>query len=339
MLKLLRLSKHLVLFCTLTIICSFHTAKLSAAQEFRLGIIGLDTLHSTVFSRIINDRDNETDNYNIRVIAAYPYGSTRIAQNAEHIPKYSKEIQGYGVSIEPDLDKLINSVDGIMLMTNDGTMHLQQIMPVFKAGKPVFLDKPVAANLVDAIKIYQAAEKYDVPLFSASALRYLDKAQSVRHANAVGKVLGADGYSPMYLEPQHTDYYWYAMHSVETIYTLLGPGCKRVKRIIGEYSDLIIGEWADGRIGTVRADRGGRQFYGGIAYGSDTVLAVGPFKGYEPLVHKIIEFFRTGKSPVAAAETLEIYTFMQAADISKQKKGKWVELATVFAKAKKQAEN
>ena len=42
-----------------------------------------------------------------------------------------------------------------MLETNDGNLHLEQAIEVLKSGKPMFIDKPVAADLVDAITIFK----------------------------------------------------------------------------------------------------------------------------------------------------------------------------------------
>ena len=49
-----------------------------------------------------------------------------------------------------------------MLETNDGNLHLEQAIEVLKAGKPMFIDKPVAADLVDAIAIFKLADQYNV---------------------------------------------------------------------------------------------------------------------------------------------------------------------------------
>ena len=48
----------------------------------------------------------------------------------------------------------------------------------------------------------------------------------------------------------------------------------------------------------------------------------GGYGGYEPLVVEIAKFFKTGKPPVSAEETLEIFAFMEAADESKRKGGR-----------------
>ena len=35
----------------------------------------------------------------------------------------------------------------VLLETNDGRLHLEQALQVMKAGKRMFIDKPVAASL------------------------------------------------------------------------------------------------------------------------------------------------------------------------------------------------
>ncbi|MCB1211299.1 MAG: hypothetical protein KDK97_18380, partial [Verrucomicrobiales bacterium] len=59
---------------------------------------------------------------------------------------------------------------------------------------------------------------------------------------------------------------------------------------------------------------------------------------YEALCRQIGKFFRTGEPPVSEAETIEIFTFMEAADESLRQGGKPVALADVLAKAKAEAQ-
>ena len=299
------------------------------ADEIKVGIIGLDTSHSPAFTKIINDPKNPMMQ-GIKVTAAYPYGSTKIEASASRIPQYIKEIKEFGVQVMDSLDAVISASDVILLETNDGTLHLEQIMPVLKAKKPVFVDKPVAARLADVIRIYEAVEKYNVPMFSSSPLRYIEGAQKVRYQNAVGQVIGAEAYSPQKTEPSHTDLYWYGIHGVEILYTMMGTGCEYVRRITEKEQDMVIGKWKDGRIGTYKGVLQTRQYYGGTAYGTTGVLAVGPFEGYQTLVETVVQFFKDKKVPVADKETIEIYTFMEAADVSKNQGGEWVSLQNVY---------
>ena len=42
---------------------------------------------------------------------------------------------------------------------------------------------------------------------------------------------------------------------------------------------------------------------------------------YEPLINELIYFFDSGKPRVSAEKTLEIFSFMKAADLSKEENG------------------
>ena len=266
----------------------------------RIGIIGLDTSHSIAFE-----------------------------SSVKRIPGYTEEVKKLGIEISSSIEDLLAKSDYILLETNDGRPHLAQALQVIKAGKPLFVDKPVAGSLSDAIAIYEAAKKYKVPIFSSSSLRYMETAQDVANGK-IGKVLGADTFSPATLEKTHPDLFWYGIHGVEILYTVMGKGCKELVRIHTADTDIVVGTWADGRTGTFRGTRTGKHEYGGTAYGEKGNLTLGPFKGYDNLLDQIIAFFRSGIPPVSAEETLEIYTFMEAADESKRSGGRSVVLADVL---------
>jgi hypothetical protein len=107
-----------------------------------------------------------------------------------------------------------------------------------------------------------------------------------------------------------------------------------VTRVQTKDTDFVTGTWKDGRVGTFRGLRGGKQDYGALVFGSKAIAPSGGYGGYEPLVVEICQFFQTGKPPVSAEETLEIYAFMEAADESKRKDGVPVKLDDVLKKAR-----
>ncbi len=240
------------------------------------------------------------------------------------------------MDIVDSIDALLERVDCVLLETNDGRLHLEQALPVIKSGKPLFIDKPIAASLADAIAIFDAAEHYGVPVFSASALRYGKNTQAVRNGQ-IGKVLGCDAVSPCTLEATHPDLFWYGIHGVETLFTVMGTGCEKVSRASTPNAEVVVGQWSAGRLGTFRGMRSGPHYYGGLAIGEEKVLPIGDYAGYEPLLIEIIRFFRTGTPPVSRDETVEIFTFMQAAEESKRQDGASVTLASILEAAKQEA--
>ena len=298
----------------------------------KIGIIGLDTSHSPAFTKIFNIDSGKAEFQGFKVVAAYPHGSKDIESSVSRIPKYTEEVKTMGVQIVDSIPNMLKMVDVVLLETNDGRPHKEQALQVIKAGKPMFIDKPVAASLADAIVIYDEARKQKVPIFSCSSLRYIKGAQQVRYENKIGKVLAADTYSPATLEPHHPDLFWYGIHGVEILFTLMGKGCESVTRYNTPNQDIVIGQWTDGRVGTFRGTREGKHEYGGIAFGTEGNLVLERFEGYEALALKIAAFFKSKQSPIDDAETIEIYAFMEAADESKRKGGS-VKLKDVMERA------
>jgi WD40 repeat protein/predicted dehydrogenase len=308
-----------------------------AQRVLRAGIIGLDTSHVIGFTKLLNAETPAEGHAGCRVVAAYPKGSPDIESSVSRVPKYTEEIRELGVEIVDSIPALLEKVDVVLLETNDGRPHLEQVLPVLRAGKPVFVDKPIASSLSDAIVILKAAEHYEVPLFSSSVMRFFPDMQNVRDG-AIGEVTGCDAYSPCPIEPTHPDLFWYGIHGVETLFTVLGPECESVRRISNDDVELVIGQWSDGRIGTFRGLRRGRRGFGGTAFGEKGIRTLVRDGQYEYLVAAIVEFFRTGEAPVTAEETLAVYAFMEAADESKRRQGALVSLESVMSTAQTAAE-
>lgn len=301
----------------------------------RVGIIGLDTSHSIAFVNSLN-ADGVGDKYKgYRVVAAYPRGSYEIKSSYERIPDFTERVKAKGVEIVDSIQSLLQKVDVVLLETNDGRMHREQALEVIKAGKPMFIDKPIANSLLEAHDIFAAARKNNVPVFSSSSLRFSKGIQEIRNGK-IGKVTGADVFSPSPLEPHHTDFYWYGIHGVEMLFTVMGPGCESVTRFYTPEMDVVVGKWKDGRIGTFRGIREPEKArsYGGNAYGEKGSTLVDGKYDYNLLLAQLINFFETGKSPVPEDETLDICAFIDASQKSRKKNGKTVKLSDFYKKIK-----
>jgi len=298
------------------------------AADFRLGVIGTDTSHVPAFTKMLNGDPGAPDHVaGARVVAAFKGGSQDIESSVTRVDQYAEEIRTkWGVEIVPDIPALLAKVDGVLLSSVDGRFHLEQARPVIAAHKPLFIDKPLAATLEDAREIARLAKEAGVAWFSSSSLRYGAIGATMQFADATGAVT----WGPGPFEPHHyLDLSWYAIHPIEVLYTLLGPGCETVSRISGPDADVVVGRWKGGRIGTVRAIRPYSD-YGAVVFRAKEVVESHPKAAeatdYRPLVMEIVKFFQTGKPPVANAETLEMFAFMDAAQRSKEQGGRPVTL-------------
>ena len=327
------------LFLAAPFLCAPFFFAQEPVKPLRAGIIGLDTSHVVAFATTLNKGPKKPEDAakvaGVRVVAAYPQGSKDIESSTKRVPEYTAKMLELGVEIVDSIEDLVKRVDVVFLESNDGRVHLEQVRPVLAARKPVFIDKPIAGSLADTIRILDEAKQAGVALFCSSSLRYGKGTQAVR-AGSIGKVQSAETFSPASLEPSHPDLYWYGVHGCESLFTVMGTGCKSVKR--GTTADgkiEVTGTWEGGRAGIFReANSTDRKGYGGKAVGEKGEAAVGSYDGYDVLLFAIVEMFRSGVPPVTAEETMELYAFMEAADESKRRNGAEVTLKEVIAKAR-----
>jgi hypothetical protein len=300
-----------------------------AAKDLKAGIIGTDTSHVPAYTGIYAAHPE----WRIKVVAAFPGSSPDIPDSANRVQKFAETIRDKNnVEIVDSIDALLAKVDVVLIESVDGRPHLAQARPVLAAGKRLFIDKPFTGSLKDARELVRLSKESGTPFFSCSCARFQPEIWKLRTDPAsagIGKFLKVQGSSPMSLEPHHPDLFWYGIHGVETLFTVMGPGCVSVSRKIEGGLDITTGKWKDGRTGIFR----------GVVKGDyKPVVKVWGEKGeyespggfdYKGLVATMAEFFQTGKAPIDPAETLEIVEFMTAAQLSKERGGAEVMLEEV----------
>jgi predicted dehydrogenase len=308
----------------------------ASAEDLKLGIIGLDTSHVTAFTKIFNDPSDPKHVPGGKVVAAFKSSSADIPSSASRVDGYTETLQkDFGVKIVGSIEELCKLVDCVLIESVDGRPHLEQARPVIAAKKRLFIDKPIGGTLSDTLEIFRLAKEAGVPVFSSSAYRYYDTMVELKKVN-MGKIRSAISYGPSPLEEHHPDFFWYGIHPTEALFTVLGTGCESVVRTHTEDTDVVTATWSGGRIGIMHGLRTKPTPHQVTVFG-DNGFAQQKSGGdhYGPLVAQIMEFFKTGVSPVPAEETIEIFAFMEAADESKRRGGQPVKLSEVIEKARK----
>lgn len=302
------------------------------AADLRIGIIGCDTSHAVAFTQVMNDPKAQGHVEGVKVVALFKGGSPDIQSSWSRIEPNAKKLQeDFGVRVYDSIAALCQDVDCVLLESVDGRPHLEQIRPVLAARKPVFVDKPAAGSLRDTIEIFKLAKAAKVPIFSSSSLRFASNNLALRNG-LIGKVTYCETYGPCEIEPHHPDLFWYGIHGVEALYTVLGKGCQTVTRGTDARGKIeVVGLWKGGRKGVFREDAN----FHGKAIGEKGEAPAGSWDGYVPLVREIVQFFKTGVAPVQPEETIEIMAFMEAADESKRLGGAPVKIKDVIKRARK----
>jgi predicted dehydrogenase len=308
----------------------------SGAADLRVGIIGLDTSHVVAFTRALNDEANKDHVPGARVVAAFKSFSPDIPSSADRVEGFTKELgDRFGVELVASVEELCARVDVVMLENVDGRKHLELARPVIRAGKRLFIDKPLAASLADVLEIYRLADEAKVPVFTSSAYRYYDSMVELKQAS-IGDVRSAISYGPAHLEKTHPDFFWYGVHPAEALFTVMGTGCESVMRTSTPENDVVVGRWTGDRVGTLQGLRGKSTPHKVIVFGSKSVAEQKTgADSYAPLLRQVVTFFQTGVSPVPKEETIELFAFMAAADESQRLGGRPVRLDEVLAKARR----
>jgi len=308
---------------------SFLSTLSLTAAELRIGIIGCDTSHVVAFTETLNNAQARDHVPGGKVVAAYKGGSEDIPESVSRVNGYVKTLtEKYGVIMYDTIEDLCKNVDAVLLESLDGRPKLAQIKPVLVAKKPVFVDKPMAGSLRDVIEMFAMAKKRDVPMFTSSSLRFASNTVAV-HRGLIGTVTNAETFGPCELESHHPDLFWYGIHGVEALYAVMGTGCAMVQRTnTPDGKILVTGMWDRSRNGIFCEGK-----FHGIARGTEGEAPVGSFDGYVPLVRQIMTFFETKVAPVDPKQTIEIFAFMEAADLSKSRGGKPVKIDEVMARA------
>jgi len=303
------------------------------ADDLRIGIIGLDTSHSEQFTLRLNDPANPNHIPGARVVVAFPGGSPDIEESKTRIEGFTATVRDkFGVRIVGSVAEACKDVDAIMLLSLEGRPRLEQMKQIIAAGKPVFMDKPVAVSLKDAVEIYRLAGAAQTPVFSASAVRWYPGVLEVANAEPT-PARSVIAYGPAHVLPHHPDLFFYGVHPTEALFTAMGSGCLSVIRTTTPSASIVTGLWSGGRTGTLQAIHEGAMGYKLIRFGDKQITEQKSDGDYTPMLREIVKFFQTKQPPVSPKETLEIYAFMAAAEESKHRDGGRVTLREVMVKA------
>ncbi len=330
-----QITRHFGLLSWLTVLLLGLGTRAEPTSEkpLRAGMIGLDTSHVPAFAKIFGSPTATGDLAAVKVVVGYP-GGTDLPASRDRVQGFTRQLREMGVEIVDTIPALLERVDVVLLESVDGRIHWKEAAPVIRAHKPLFIDKPAAGSLADVLSIYTLAEKEGVPCFSSSSLRFAPGIQGLLNNQKLGTIAGAITWGPCTYQEGTPDMYFYGIHGIEPLYALMGVGCETVTRTRTADTDLITGVWKGGWVGSYRGIRNSKAEFGAVAFGSRAIVPTVTETGYEELCQEIGRFFRTGKAPVSAAETIEIFAFMEGADESRRRGGVPVSVPDLLAKAR-----
>lgn len=299
-------------------------------KTLRLGLIGLDTSHVEGFAALLNDPKNPDHVPGGTIVAGFAGGSPDFPLSASRVEGYTQKLRDtYQVKMFATPREVAASVDAVLHTTVDGRIHRTQFAEIAPLKRPVFLDKPFAVTSADARAIAALAREHGTPLFSSSSLRFAGALETALADHSGGRIIGADFFGPLNLQPTQPGFFWYGIHTAEMLFASLGTGCTSVRVASAADHEVATGVWRDGRIGVIRGYRSGSNAFGGVIHREKTPQYVDVAAGHRPdvgLTRAIMRFFQGGPTPVSLDETVELIRFLKAANESRANDGREVAL-------------
>ncbi|MBO5363618.1 MAG: Gfo/Idh/MocA family oxidoreductase [Clostridia bacterium] len=216
-------------------------------------------------------------------------------------------VKRFGLAGKVDkIEDMVDKVDVGFVQSCNWDKHLEQAMPFIKAGKPVFIDKPVIGNLKDANTLRQLVKDGAYVIGSSSA-RHADEIQAflkkpVEERGEIVSIFGTCG----------VDEFNYSIHIVE-IFTEIA-GAKATACRFDGYGTAPDGhkvetytlEFENGMIAQYHTYIGGwRPFHLTIMTTKGSYqIAIDSTKIYVALLREIYRELKNGKSNLADVETL-----------------------------------
>lgn len=292
-------------------------------NQLKLGMIGLDTSHCEAFTKILNDQKNPHHIPGAKVEIAYAGGSPDFEVSISRVDKITTALRDeHGVTIVNTPEEVAENSDAILLTAVDGRVHLELFERIVGFGKHVYIDKPFAVTSEHAKAMVELANKHNVPIMSASSIRCSDHVNDILSKEDNGAIIGADCFGPMVIQETQGGLYWYGIHTVDTLYRILGPGCSHVTATTNEDYEFVVGVWEDGRIGTVRGNRKGNKNFGAAIHTEtvteSTIINKQERPIYASLLEQVMAFFTTGQPTIPIEETVEVIRFIEAANESRE---------------------
>lgn len=291
------------------------------SKTTRVGFIGLDTSHVTIFARLLHDPQDPHHVPGGRVVAAFPGGSQDFELSGSRVAKFTSELADtWGVEIVDSIEAVAEAADVIFIESVDGRVHRAQFDLLIPFRKPIFVDKPMALSYADAAYMFDKARSAGVPLMSASSLRYWDVAM-----DAIGDgqgIIGCDVFGPLAEEPTQPGLFWYGVHSMEMLVAAMGVGCMQVQAFRNDDTDFITLLWNDDRVASFRGLRNAHSKFGMTVHRAEGPRFADPAHSKKPyyagLLEAIMHSLPRNASAIPFEQTLEIIRIIEAANQSRR---------------------
>ncbi len=285
----------------------------------RIGIIGSENSHATIFARFLNV-EKRFDGFTVTAIAGEEDQASAALQQESGAEWYKDPLQ------------MLGQVDALMVTSRNGGLHAGYARPFLAAGLPVYVDKPVANSAQDALAIVRAAASSGAPVMGGSTMKLSPTAaEAAAEFSALrqnGEAAGGIVTGPLKMNSVYGGFYFYASHVAEVALGTFGgrPAAVTAHESGGHVTAVL--HYGAYDVSVIYLDEGKTAFtLTLLSTGGEPrmrLLDIGDvfLRGLDDFVRMV----RTGKMPQTHAELIAPVCVMNAMERSYSQAGRCVEI-------------
>ncbi len=220
----------------------------------------------------------------------------------------------FGVTPLKSIEEVVEKSDAVFVLApSNPEVHRELAEIPLRSGKPVFVDKPFAPSKADAEAMFELAAEHNTPLISSSALRFSTELDAYRNkpGTTYMETTGGGG-----------SFWEYSIHQIEMIVSVLGTGATRIMQCGAGGVEHMLIEYPDDRRATVTYTAHS-PFATRFVHEGKMIINQDCSNYFPILLSEILDFFATGKSPIDAAQTIEIAALVAAGIKALEAKNVW----------------
>jgi hypothetical protein len=224
-----------------------------------------------------------------------------------------------GVAKAASIEQVVRECDALVVLSPDNAERHEDLADLpLRSGKPVYIDKPIAPSLAAAQRLFDKAAAHGTTMMSSSALRFSEPLQTALKSTLAGqkaKYVATEGPGVFHI---------YAIHQIEMLVMTLGTGATHVLQNGDGAAKQMLIRYADDRRASVTLAPG-LDFRVYAAYGEERAITIPTMGDFFPrFIDDMLEFFKTGVSPIDPRETLEIAALIEAGQTALNTPDNWV---------------
>ena len=185
----------------------------------KIVILGCENSHANSFLNFMKEYPKYAD---VEVIGVYSDDAAAMATLKEK----------YGVHVMESYDEAVGCVDGVIITARHGKNHYKYAKPYIASGVPMFIDKPITIDGVEAVTFMRECKAAGVRITGGSCCKHADAVKELKAdflAQADGATLGGVVRAPMNLNNEYGGFYFYSQHLVEMLAEIFGRFPESVK--------------------------------------------------------------------------------------------------------------